>query len=241
MIELFPAIDLRGGKVVRLLQGDFGAETVYGDDPIEVARQFHQQGARWVHVVDLDGAKTGDPANRKIIAEIARTVPMSVQTGGGMRDRAAVEAMLSEGVARVVLGTLATESPDLVTAIAAAHPGCVAVGLDARDGIVAIRGWVNGAGVEVVEMIRRYEDAELAAFVVTDIDRDGMLGGPDVRGLQMLAENTRTNVIASGGVSSLGDLEALTRSGVSGVIVGKALYENRFTVEDALAVCGGGR
>lgn len=238
-MELYPAIDLRGGRCVRLRQGDYGDETVYGDDPVAVARGFASAGARWVHMVDLDAARSGEPVNRPAIAAVAASVGARVQAGGGVRDEASAEALFDAGVARVVLGTAAMEDPQLVARLAAAHASGVAVGLDSRGGEVAVRGWTEGAGVPLLDAVRRFEDVGVAALVVTEISRDGTLSGPDLEGLAAVLGATTVDVIASGGVGDLDDLVALARLEVgdralSGVIVGKALYEGVFTVEHAL-------
>ncbi len=240
-MELFPAIDLRDGKCVRLRQGDYSQETVYGGDPVAVAQEFEEDGAPWIHVVDLDAARTGRPENREVIAAIAGAVGVPVQTGGGIRDEFSAEALLDRGIARIVIGTAALEDPRFVRRLASRHPGRVAVGLDARDGEAAVRGWTEGSGVTVLEAVSWFDDAGVAAFVVTDIARDGMLTGPDVEGLGRVLEVTRADVIASGGVGSLGDLQALSQLEVggrrlAGAIVGKAIYEGVFTVAEAVQV-----
>jgi phosphoribosylformimino-5-aminoimidazole carboxamide ribotide isomerase len=240
-VELFPAIDLRDGKCVRLRQGDYSQETVYGGDPVAVAQEFEEDGAPWIHVVDLDAARTGRPENREVIAAIAGAVGVPVQTGGGIRDEFSAEALLDRGIARIVIGTAALEDPRFVRRLASRHPGRVAVGLDARDGEAAVRGWTEGSGVTVLEAVSWFDDAGVAAFVVTDIARDGMLTGPDVEGLGRVLEVTRADVIASGGVGSLGDLQALSQLEVggrrlAGAIVGKAIYEGVFTVAEAVQV-----
>jgi phosphoribosylformimino-5-aminoimidazole carboxamide ribotide isomerase len=237
MTALYPAIDLRAGRAVRLLQGDYDRETVYGDDPVAIARSFVEQGATWVHVVDLDAARSGDPVNRPVVAAIAAAVAgrARVQTGGGVRTVADARALADAGVARVVMGSAAVTDPDLVDAVAAVV--AVAVGLDHRAGELAVHGWTEGSGVRLDAVLGRYPSA--AAFVITDIGRDGMLAGPDVDGLRAAAAATDVPVIASGGVSSLADVRALaTIPRLAGVITGKALYEGRFTVRagvDALA------
>ena len=240
-MELYPAIDLRGGRFVRLHQGDYGAETVYGDDPVSVARRFADAGAPWIHMVDLDAALTGSPRNRALVTAVASAVGVRVQAGGGVRDDGAVEGLLAAGVARVVLGTAAMEDPALVSRVASRHPGCIAVSLDARDGELAVRGWTRGAGETVLEAVRRFDEVGVAALVVTDIGRDGTLGGPDLGGLARVLAATSVDVVASGGVGTLEDLRALGELDVrgrrlAGAIVGKALYEGRFTVEEALGV-----
>ena len=238
-MELYPAIDLRGGRCVRLYQGDYGAETVYGDDPVALATSFATAGASWVHMVDLDAARTGEPANRAAVIAVAKTVDVRVQAGGGVRDDAAADALLDAGVARVVLGTAAVADPALVARLASRHPGQVAVGLDTRDGEVAVRGWTEGAGLHLLDAVRRFEGMGVAALVVTEIGRDGTLAGPDLDGLASVLAVTDIDVIASGGVGSLDDLAALSAVTVdgrrlAGAIVGKAFYERSFTVEDAL-------
>lgn len=236
---LYPAIDLRGGRCVRLYQGDYGRETVYGSDPVAVAEGFAAAGARWVHVVDLDAARSGRPENRSVVGAIAGAVhpSVSVQSGGGVRDRASAEALAEAGVARVVLGTAALENPELVRTLAPQLP--VAVGLDVRGREVAVRGWLEGSGEDLIDVLHRFEDAGVAAVIVTQIARDGTLEGPDLEGLAEVLENTGIDVIASGGVGKLDDLTALSSLSVggrtlAGAIVGRAIYEGRFTVEEAL-------
>lgn len=234
MIELYPAIDLRDGKVVRLLQGDYDRQTTYGSDPVAVARSFADAGARWIHVVDLDAARSGSPVNRPVVAAIAAAVAASasVQTGGGVRSVADAQALADAGVARVVMGSAAVADPSLVAAASAVVP--VAVGLDHRDGEVAVHGWTEGSGVQLADALGWFPTA--AAFVITDIARDGMLEGPDVVGLAAAAAATSIPVIASGGVSSLADVAAFRGvPGIAGVITGKAIYEGRFTVAEAVA------
>ncbi|MBI4936085.1 MAG: 1-(5-phosphoribosyl)-5-[(5-phosphoribosylamino)methylideneamino]imidazole-4-carboxamide isomerase [Actinobacteria bacterium] len=233
-MDLYPAIDLRDGKVVRLLQGDYDQQTTYGDDPVAVARSFAEAGARWIHVVDLDAARSGSPVNRPVVAAIASAVAgtASVQTGGGVRTVGDAQSLADAGVARVVMGSAAVADPSLVEAASQVVP--VAVGLDHRSGEVAVHGWTEGSGVQLADALGWFPTA--AVFVITDIARDGMLGGPDIEGLADAGRATSIPVIASGGVSSLADIAALRGvPGVSVVITGKALYEGRFTVEQALA------
>jgi phosphoribosylformimino-5-aminoimidazole carboxamide ribotide isomerase len=246
-VDLYPAIDLRAGRCVRLVQGDYGRETVYSDDPVAVARSFEAAGAPWIHVVDLDAARTGRPENREVVAEVAAAVSVPVQTGGGVRDRAAVDGLLEAGVARVVIGTAAVENPDMVAEAAAAHPGRVAVGLDHRRAgggrEVAVRGWTAGSGRQLLDVVAELAGAGVAAFVVTDIDRDGVLEGPDRDALAAVLAATTADVIASGGVSSAADLRALAAVEVgghrlAGAIVGTAIYEGRISLREAVAACG---
>lgn len=241
-MDLYPAIDLRGGRCVRLVEGDFDRETVYGDDPLAVAVAFADQGASWVHVVDLDAARTGHPVNRPVVATIATFLArrgVRVQTGGGVRSLDDAAALLGCGVARVVIGTAAVEDPSLVSAVAGRWPGQVAVGLDHRGGEVRLRGWTEGAGRSVAELVPEAVAAGASAVIVTDISRDGRLSGPDTDGLRRLVEETGAPVIASGGVSSLDDVKALAAvDGLVGVIAGKAIYEGRLDVPEALAVLG---
>lgn len=237
MIDLFPAIDLRAGRCVRLYQGDYGRETVYGEDPVAQAMAFAVEGARWIHVVDLDAARTGEPVNRDVVAAIAAAVDVPVQTGGGVRDESSAKALFDAGVERVVLGTAALEQPELVRRLAREHR--VAVGLDARGREVASRGWLEGSGRDVVDVATEFADAGVDALIVTEIGRDGTLEGPDLDGLGIMLAATAIDVVASGGVSSTDDLRALDSLEVqgrslAGVIVGRALYEGRFTLAEAL-------
>jgi len=238
--ELYPAIDLRGGRCVRLLKGDFAAETVYDDDPVRVARSYADAGASWIHVVDLDAARSGKPHNLGVIEAICAVVGCRVQSGGGVRSVEAGGALLGAGVSRVVIGTAAIEHPELVDELATLHPGAVAVGLDVRGRDVATRGWQQGSGVDIVECVHRFAASGAAALIVTQIERDGTLQGPDTDGLTLVLEAGPVPVIASGGVGTLDDLRTLAAieaagGRLGGVIVGKALYEGRFTLSEALA------
>ncbi len=240
-MDLYPAVDLLDGRCVRLVQGDFERRTDYGD-PVEAAVELARAGAPWLHVVDLDAAKTGEPVNRSLVTEIAAAVPVPVQAGGGVRDDAAAGALLDGGVARVVLGTAAIEDHDLVERLAGRYPGRVAAGLDHRGGEVTLRGWTLGAGAGLLEVLGRLEDLGVAAVVVTDISRDGTLEGPDIPGLAVALAASTVDLIASGGVGSLGDLAALARLDadgrtLAGVIVGRAIHDGRLDVREALAAC----
>jgi phosphoribosylformimino-5-aminoimidazole carboxamide ribotide isomerase len=239
-LDLYPSIDLRGGQCVRLRQGDFEAETVYDQDPLEVARGFAVAGTRWIHAVDLDAARTGEPANLPIIETICATVPCRVQVGGGIRSAEVAGEFLAAGATRVVIGTSAIEQPELVDELTAMHPGRIAVGLDARGREVAVRGWTESTGVDLVERARELGASGASALIVTEIGRDGTMAGPDLGQLGAVLEATDLPVIASGGVGSLDDLAALRGlraggRGLVGAIVGRAIYEGRFRVEEALA------
>ena len=237
-MELYPAIDLRGGRVVQLIQGDFDRERVHGDDPVAVAKAFVAAGARWIHTVDLDAARTGEPVNRNLIAEIAAAVDVPVQAGGGVRSAEAAKALADAGVARVVMGTAALEDPDLVATIAARQP--VALGIDVRGREVAVRGWAHGSGVEWPTVLARLADTGAEALVVTQIAVEGLMGGADLGGLTEVLSATKLDVIASGGVGTLDDLVALAAVAagerrLAGAIVGTAIYEGRVDVAEAVA------
>lgn len=235
MIDLYPAIDLLGGRVVRLRQGDYADETVYGSDPVAVARGFADDGATWIHVVDLDAAKSGDPVNRPVVAAIAAAVAARarVETGGGVRTLDDARELAGAGVARVIMGSAAVRDPGLVERACEIVP--VGVGLDHRDGEIAVHGWTEGSGLMLDHAYGLFPSAEV--FVVTDIGRDGMLAGPDIEGLSRSVELAAAPVIASGGVASVADVLALARiEGLGGIITGKAVYEGRFTVADAIRV-----
>jgi phosphoribosylformimino-5-aminoimidazole carboxamide ribotide isomerase len=234
---LYPAIDLKDGQCVRLLRGEMEAATVFSDDPAAQAAAFEAAGCGWLHLVDLNGAFAGRPVNGAAVEAILARVTVPAQLGGGIRDMATIEGWLSRGLARVILGTVAVENPDLVRAAARAFPGQVAVGLDARDGRVATRGWAEETDLEVTDLARRFEDAGIAAIVYTDIARDGAMQGPNVPATEALARAVAVPVIASGGVSSLADLAALKATGViAGAISGRALYDGAIDLREALAL-----
>jgi len=237
-MDLYPAIDLRGGRVVQLIQGDFGRERIHGDDPVALAQAFAAAGARWIHTVDLDAARSGEPVNRHLIAAIAAGVDVPVQAGGGIRSVEAAQALADAGVTRVVMGTAALEDPELVAAVARRQR--VALGLDVRGREVAVRGWAEGSGVEWPQALRRLADAGAEAVVVTQIDVEGLMGGPDAGGLAEVLAATELEVIASGGVGALDDLLGLDAVDVGGrrlggAIVGTAIYEGRLDVAEAIA------
>lgn len=238
---LYPAIDLKEGRCVRLLRGDMATATVFGEDPAAQARAFVEAGCEWLHLVDLDGAFAGKPMNRDAVEAILAAVEVPVQLGGGIRDRATIDGWLGRGVRRVILGTAALRDPDLVRAAAADHPGRIAVGIDARGGMVAVEGWAETSDITAVDLARRFEDAGVAAIIYTDIDRDGAMHGPNVAATAALARAVAIPVIASGGISSLDDLAALRASGapLDGAISGRALYEGRIDVARAVRVLRG--
>jgi phosphoribosylformimino-5-aminoimidazole carboxamide ribotide isomerase len=224
---ILPAIDLRGGKCVRLAQGDYARETVFGDDPEAMARRWVGEGARALHLVDLDGAREGRPVNGDVIRRIVQAVDVPCQVGGGLRTEADIEATLEAGVARVVLGTRALQDPAWVRQMAQAYPKRIVLGLDARDGKVATHGWLNTSEASVLDVAREFANWPLYAIVYTDIARDGMLEGPNVEGLAALAEAVPLPVIASGGVTTLDNVRELVGRRVFGCIIGRALYEGK--------------
>jgi phosphoribosylformimino-5-aminoimidazole carboxamide ribotide isomerase len=236
-VILFPAIDLKDGACVRLVRGDMASATVFGRDPAAQARRFAEAGFAWLHVVDLNGAFAGRSVNGAAVKAIRGAVDLRVQLGGGIRDRDAIETWLGLGIDRVVLGTAALRDPELVRRAAADHPGAIVVGIDARDGHVAVEGWAETTEVGVVELARRFEDCGVAAIIYTDIARDGALSGIDAEAVADLARRVGVPVIASGGVSSLADIAALRAheaDGVAGIICGRALYDGRIDPQVAL-------
>ncbi|MBE9195714.1 1-(5-phosphoribosyl)-5-[(5-phosphoribosylamino)methylideneamino]imidazole-4-carboxamide isomerase [Synechocystis sp. LEGE 06083] len=243
-MEILPAIDLLEGKCVRLYQGDYGQSQVYHEDPVAVAEQWQAQGASRLHLVDLDGAKEGQPVNLTAIAKIVESLNIPVQVGGGLRDRARVKQLLDLGVNRVILGTIAVENPDLVGELCTEFPGQIVVGIDARNGKVATRGWLETSTVEAGELAQRMEKLGAAAIIYTDIHRDGTMAGPNLEALRQLASQLTIPVIASGGVSQVQDLLnllSLESLGVNGVIIGKALYTGDIQLEAAIRAVGNGR
>jgi len=234
---IFPAIDLKDGLCVRLMQGDPQRATVYGTDPVETARGWEEQGARWLHIVDLDGAFSRAPKNLPVVASILRAVSIPIQVGGGIRTLRTMEEYLSLGVRRVILGTVALREPALLEEASRLFPGRIAVGIDARDGMVAVEGWKETSRTDAVQLVRTLDVLPLSAVIYTDIHRDGMRSGVNVEATRRLMEATRLPVIASGGVATLGDIEALLPLiplGLEGVITGKALYSGTLDLRDAL-------
>ena len=241
---LFPAIDLKEGRCVRLIQGDMAQATVFSDRPADQAATFEAQGFEWLHIVDLDGAFAGKPMNAEAVDAILARVDIPVQLGGGIRDLRTIEGWLAKGVARVIIGTAAVRDPALVREAARLYPGKVAVGIDAKDGRVAVDGWAQSSSVTAEELGRRFEDAGVAAIVYTDIARDGILTGLNIPMTLALAHAVRIPVIASGGLASLADIERLTApdcAGLAGAITGRALYDGRIDPAEALALLRGER
>jgi phosphoribosylformimino-5-aminoimidazole carboxamide ribotide isomerase len=233
---LYPAIDMRGGKCVRLLQGDYDKETVYSSSPFDMAQTFAADGAEWIHMVDLDGAKDGKRINDRFVIEAAQKLPqVKIQIGGGIRSEADIVHYLENGVDRVIIGSIAISQPEFALEMIRKFGSQIAVGIDAKNGYVATHGWLDTSEVRAIELGKRFADAGAETFIFTDIATDGTLTGPNIAAVRELAEITGKNVIASGGVSSLTDLEVLqTTKGISGAIIGKALYEKRFTLKEAL-------
>ncbi|WP_044562528.1 1-(5-phosphoribosyl)-5-[(5-phosphoribosylamino)methylideneamino]imidazole-4-carboxamide isomerase [Azospirillum sp. B4] len=236
---IYPAIDLKDGNCVRLVRGDMDQATVFNTDPADQAARFAAQGFEWLHLVDLNGAFAGRPVNGDAVAAILNRVKLPVQLGGGIRDLATIEDWLKRGVERVILGTIAVRDPDLVKQACRLFPGRVAVGIDAREGRVAVEGWAEASDLTALDLALKFEDAGVAAIIYTDIDRDGALGGVNVEATADLASHLTTPVIASGGVSSIADLAALKRqeaTGITGVICGRALYDGRIDPVAALGL-----
>jgi phosphoribosylformimino-5-aminoimidazole carboxamide ribotide isomerase len=236
---LFPAIDIKDGKVVRLEQGDYGKVTQYADDPVAVARQFAAQGAAWAHVVDLDAAKTGEPLNQAVVQRIAEEAGLKIQLGGGVRSVEMAQQYLRAGISRVVVGTQAVRDPSFLKKLGEGFPGKVALGLDTKEGKLAVAGWTETIELKIEAYLAGAPLQGIAALIFTDISRDGMLTGPNLKSLKKVLEISPVPVIASGGIASLEDLKSLRElkhPNLLGAIVGKALYEGKFTVEQALNI-----
>jgi phosphoribosylformimino-5-aminoimidazole carboxamide ribotide isomerase len=234
---IYPAIDIRGGKCVRLVQGDYNRETIYNDNPAEVAADWESQGAQWIHLVDLDGAKAGEPINGQLIANIAERVSIPVQIGGGIRTMENVERLLDAGISRVIIGTAAIENRQFVYEVLDKYGDQTAIGIDARNGFVATRGWLETSEVKADVLAKELAERGAKTFIFTDISRDGMMEGPNVEAIVALAQASGQAVIASGGVSKLDDLIKLSEqhtNGIAGAIVGKALYTNNINLESAI-------
>ncbi len=236
---IYPAIDLKNGQCVRLVKGDMNQDTIYNDNPAEQALTWARSGFPWIHVVDLDGAVSGAPANQDAVKSIIAAADVPIQLGGGIRTIEQIANWLDEGISRIILGTIAVRDPDLVKRACYEFPGQIAVGIDARNGMVAVEGWVEESDLQATELAKIFEDVGVSAIIYTDIDRDGTGEGVNVVSTISLAQSTSIPVIASGGVGSLKDLELVrdaSEYGVQGVVVGKALYDGRITPEDALKV-----
>lgn len=237
-MDLWPAIDLRGGRCVRLLQGDYDRETVFGDDPVAMARRFVAAGARRLHVVDLDGAKAGAPVQAELVGRIVQAAGVPCQIGGGIRTLETARRYADVGVARVVVGSVAIEQPHLLEEMAAALPGRIVLGLDARDGRVAVRGWIETSPLTALDVARRHERLPLAALVYTDIATDGTLGGPNLAALRDMVNAVKLPVVASGGIATAADLVQVAKAGAAGCIVGRALYDGGLSLTAAATACG---
>jgi len=239
---VIPAIDLKDGKCVRLEQGLMDKDTVFNDNPGAQARAWQEQGAELLHIVDLDGAFAGEPKNRGAIEDIIKSITIPAQLGGGIRDIATIEAYLSLGLSRVIIGTAAQRNPELVREACTRFPGRIVVGIDAKNGMVAVQGWAEVTDITAVELARKFEDCGVAAIIYTDISRDGMLQGPNLEATRALAEAVSIPIIASGGVSSLKDIEnlmAIEAAGITGVITGKAVYTGAISLNEAIALTKG--
>jgi phosphoribosylformimino-5-aminoimidazole carboxamide ribotide isomerase len=240
---IIPAIDLKDGKCVRLRQGRMDSSTIFNDDPAAQARLWEDMGASKIHVVDLDGSVGGKPINYNRIKEITSAVDVPVQLGGGIRSPEVIRAYLDIGINTAILGTIAAKEPEKVKEFISEFPGRLAIGIDARSGIVAVQGWIESAGMKATDLAARYADSPPASFIYTDIDRDGMMRGPNIEATEDFAQNTLVPVILSGGVSTLSDVEralALEKSGVVGIIIGRALYEGTIDLQEAIAIVGRG-
>jgi phosphoribosylformimino-5-aminoimidazole carboxamide ribotide isomerase len=233
-ITIYPAIDMRAGNCVRLLQGDYNQETIYGDSPFEMALRFATEGANWIHMVDLDGAKDGKRVNDRFVIEAARKLKVNIQIGGGIRTEEDILHYLEKGVARVIIGSIAVSNPAFAIEMIKKYGKQIAIGIDAKDGFVATHGWLETSETQAIELGKRFAEAGADTFIFTDIATDGTLLGPNLAAVTEMARVTGKNVIASGGISSLADLQAVNAASVEGAIVGKALYENRFTLKQAL-------
>lgn len=231
---IYPAIDIKDGRCVRLLQGRFEDVTIYGDDPVQMASKWVSLGAKWLHIVDLDGARDQSPNNRDIILDIVKKHSVSVQTGGGIRTMEDIDQMISGGVSRAILGTSAVRSPDLVKKALLKYPDKIAVGIDAKDGMVAIEGWEQVSSYKAVDFAKDIEQLGCRVIIYTDIDTDGMLTGPNLKAMKEMIDSVNMEVIASGGVSSLQDLKDLKEIGASGAITGKAIYTGAIDLAEAL-------
>ncbi|MCO6047694.1 1-(5-phosphoribosyl)-5-[(5-phosphoribosylamino)methylideneamino]imidazole-4-carboxamide isomerase [Aeoliella sp. ICT_H6.2] len=235
-MQIWPAIDLRGGKCVRLRQGDYAQETVFNDNPVSVAHSFQAAGAQHLHIVDLDGAREGLPVNLPAVQDIVAAVEMQCELGGGVRDEQSIAELLGFGLDRLVVGTSAIKRPDWFRQTCQQFPGKLVLGIDARDGLVATDGWLETSSVSAIELARQFEDEPLAAIVYTDIATDGMMSGPNVRAMQEMQAAVNVPVVASGGVTTIKDVRALAEAGLAAAIIGRALYEGAFELSEAIEV-----
>ncbi len=243
-MNVIPALDILDGRCVRLYQGNYEQSEVFGEDPVAIAQRWYDEGTKYLHIVDLNGAKEGTPKNLRVIEAIARSLPIHVQVGGGLRDRDSVRAVLETGVSKAILGTIAVEQPQLVADLCAEFPGQILVGIDARDGKVATRGWLTTSETIASDLAHRMAQIGVAGIIYTDIFRDGTLQGPNLEALRHIAESVDIPIIASGGVSSITDLLSLVSLeslGVKGVIVGKAIYTGNIDLKEAIRAIGNGR
>lgn len=238
---IFPAIDLKDGNCVRLYKGEMEKATVFSDSPATQAKQFEDEGAQWIHVVDLNGAFEGKPVNLEAVKSIIKAVKVPLQLGGGIRNIETIEAWLDAGISRVILGTVALKNPELVKEACKKFPGRIAVGIDGKNGFVATEGWAEDSEISVIELAQKFENAGVACIIFTEISRDGAMQGADVAATKKLAESVNIPVIASGGVSNLDDLrqiKAVESAGIIGVISGRAIYEKAFTIKQAKEILG---
>lgn len=236
---VYPAIDLQNGKCVRLCQGEFDRQTVYGEDPVAVALRWQNEGAKWLHLVDLDGAKEGERCNEAVIASIVKALDIPVQLGGGIRNRETVERYHSLGIRRMILGTAALEQPDFVACMAQEYPGEIAVGIDAKNGKVAVRGWLEVSDTSAFALAKQVREMGITTLIYTDIATDGMLCGPNLTELRMMCEQSGMEVIASGGIAKPEDVQQVKACGAAGVIIGKALYHGSVSLGEALTLAEG--
>ena len=238
-MNFYPAIDIKDGKFIRLMQGRLDEITVYGDNPVKIAKEFSEAGAKWIHVVDIDGAFKGKSINQKVILDIKKNSKTKIQVGGGIRTQESAEFYLNNGIDRVVLGTIALENPKVIEQLCENYPGRIAVGIDAKKGMVAKEGWSKTSNVDVGKLSKLYENIGVSCIIFTDIEKDGLMEGVSVNQLKNLLKSTKLNVIASGGVSCLNDLKklrSLEKKNLIGVISGKAIYENKFSVNEAVKI-----
>ncbi len=235
-MQIWPAIDLRGGKCVRLRQGDYAQETIFNDDPLAVANHFQASGARHLHIVDLDGAREGSPVNLPVVQDIVAAVDMQCELGGGVRDEQSIAELLGFGLSRLVVGTSAIKRPEWFSETCRSFPHKLVLGVDARDGLVATDGWMETSSLSAVELVMQFADEPLAAIVYTDIATDGMMSGPNIKAMKEMQHSVNLPVVASGGVTTIDDVRALAEAGLAAVIIGRALYEGAFELSEAIAV-----